>query len=353
MRVVLLLVILFCYVSTSIAEEVESSRKVTVGFLLTMSGNYAIAGSDIKKGIDAAVNQLPTVSIDSVYADSRNDPFVGMTEFNSLKNVHNVDVVLINRATIGIPLNSLSNSYKIPLVGIVGHDDFTVSNPYAFQTWPSSSVEGSFIAENLIKEGFKKVAVLTTIDEYLSSVSREFEIKIKEHGGTIVFSESITPDSVDIKSLILKMRKNLPEAVFVNVSIPQIPICIKQVREQVRDARIVSNIYVGKKEVLQLIDRSYSEGIQFIGIDSAAPSLKKNLNIEINESVPPLTFSAWISVHFLNQAALLKKEKGLSMFDAMNEITEVKTPDRVYQIRNRRLELPLVMRTIRKEANAE
>lgn len=339
-------VVPFCLFTSIIEAEEVKKPILKFGMLLTLSGSYAVAGEDQRAGINEALKNHPLAnSVKIVFADSLNDPKVAISEFNKMIVADEVSAVLINRAKVAIPLNSLSKKYSMPIIGVVGHNEFVPQNKFAFQVWPMARDEGEFLASKSIASGERSFAVVYAEDEYMTSVSQGFRESAVKLGGDVVFFESILASEFDIRSIILKMRRKVPDAIFLNVSVPQIAPLVRQVRELGFKGRVLSNIYVSRPEVLNSAGVEVFEGIRYSEINTEAPKLKKSLGLTDNQSIPALGLSSYVGMILLLQASA-DLNSGESFYDAMLRQREVITPDTSYPIENRYIKFPLTIKEI-------
>jgi branched-chain amino acid transport system substrate-binding protein len=347
MKVVSIIFVLLIVTPDLYAEQVEGKHyKFRFGMLLTLSGSYAIAGEDQRQGIGEALKEHAlSSSVDVLFADSLNDPKTAISEFNKMILVDKVTAAFINRAKVAIPLNKISKENKIPVIGVVGHDDFVPANEYAFQAWPKPAEEGGYLAKKAIESGANKIAVLYAEDEYMSSFSNAFKDAVIALNGEVVSFESVLVQDFDIRSLILKIKNKTPDTIFINVSVPQIAPIVKQFRELGIKADILSNIYVTKQEVLSSASPEIFEGIRFVEINTELPTLKKSLGISENKSIPGLTVSSYVGMMLLLQASNDFKS-GDDFYDVLLKQKEVITQDYTYKVEGRYIKFPLVFKKI-------
>lgn len=118
--------------------------KLKVGMLLPLSGPYAAVGADNRKGVEVALEESADKgSLEIVYADSRAEPHQAVSEFRRLTTAEGVSVVIAFRGPVGMAVNPISKTLRIPLLGGVGNKDFAAANPHAFQIWTRSDEEGA------------------------------------------------------------------------------------------------------------------------------------------------------------------------------------------------------------------
>jgi len=333
--------------SAHAAPDSSPIERLKIGAILTLSGNLASAGEDSRRGIEAAlVVAGPDIPIEFIYADSRNEPTVAISEFRKLVNVDRVAAVHAHRSTIGMALNPVSLKGAIPLLGAVGHQNFASGNDFAFQLWPPADVEGRFVADEFGKRKFKRVAVLNTEDEWTSAVTAGFRERLKELGITLAFDESFLPAEQDFRSRLLKLKASSPDAIYINLLLPQIAPAIKQAQEMNIDGPYFSNFYLAKKDVTDALGFSALEGVRFFELDTDLPRLKAELKLD--HPPPGLTVASYVATLLLAQAVKESPtlKNAAELYAALLRQKEVNTPDRNYQIENRYVKFPLVVKVV-------
>lgn len=334
-------------VSFAIAETPQ--EKLKIGALLTLSGNFASAGEDSRRGIEAGLAVSEAQSrLEFIFADSKNEPHHSISEFQKLVNVDNVLAVYTHRSSIGMALSPISLRSAVPLLGAVGHKDFASGNSFAIQVWPRSDDEGGFVAEEFIRRGEMRAALIYTEDEWTSSVSDGFRERFLALGGTLVFDEPVLPAETDFRTQLLKIKSAAPDAIYMNVLLPQIVPMAQQIRGLQISSEIFSNFYVAKEDVLEAAGAATLEGVKYVEIDTNLPALKAQLQQSADTALPGLTVASYVATLLLAQTALdnsdIRSAKDLQT--ALLQQSEVKTPDRVYPIENRYIKFPLVVKII-------
>ena len=170
--------------------------------------------------------------------------------------------MFVQRSTAGMAVNSLSLRDSLPLFGGVGHPLFVHRNEFAWQFWVSSDDEGGALADAAISRGYRSMAVMTVEDEWSVTVSAGFRTRYKELGGEITFDEFLLPTDTDIKPLLTKIRKASPSAVLLNLSIPQLGVAMKQIREMGLSTQIFSTFWAATPDVIQS-SKGHAEGVLF------------------------------------------------------------------------------------------
>ena len=327
--------------------DLSMSKKVKVGALLTLSGKFASAGEDCRLGIEAglAVAGL-NAPIEITYADTLNDPTTAVSEFRRLVTREHIFAAYTHRSSMGMALNPISLKTGIPLLGAVAHKDFATNNTFALQVAWRTDVEGESAATELVKRGDKKVALIFTEDEYTSADAESFRKKLREFSGSLVFESAVLPAETDFRSLLLQLKGKAPTAIYLDVLLPHIVPLIKQIQEVGIEAGIFGNFYIAKEEVTNALGSKALEGMQFLDVQNDLPALKARLSGGRAINPPGLTLTSYLATLLLAQTAKENPRVATTaeFAAALLRQSAVVTPDRIFRIENRIVQIPLVVK---------
>lgn len=336
---------LFVLVLSTGAHGDETPR---IGMLLPLSGQFAAIGADNRAGIEIAMKELgQSHDLSLVFADSRSDPTLAATEFRKLVAQEKVHGVYVFRGPPGMAVNPISKNLKVPLLGGVGNQAFALNNEYAFQIWPRSDREGELLAEKIVANGNGKVALATVQDDWPVSVSEGFRKRITALGVRIVADEDVLPNDSEFKTLALKFQKQGAQAVFVNLGLSQIASFVRQLREIGYTGQIFTNFWAGKKEVIEGASHAM-EGVFYLEMSTNFDYLKKEVQSRSSSALSGATLSAYVATILFAQAAeKITEVNSESLYQALLKQKEVRTKSGNFVIRDRFVEFPMSVRTIK------
>jgi ABC-type branched-subunit amino acid transport system substrate-binding protein len=337
--------------ATALAEPTATAAgTIKIGALLTLSGGFASAGEDCRKGIEAGLDVANARNLlEILYADSKNDSMQTISEFRKLVQTDKAIGIYTHRSAMGMALNPVSLQSQIPLLGSVGHKEFGAANKYAFQIWPRSDDEGRILADEFIKRGHKRSALIYTEDEWTTSVSQGFRERFLKLGGVLAFDQSILPGETDLRSSLMQIKGKAPDAIYMNMLLPQIPTILRQAHEVGLNIPLYFNFYVTKKDVADAVGIGMLEGVRYIDIDSDLPVLKAKLGSSQDEPPPSLTITSYVATILFAQAAAHTPNirTAAELYSALLREHEVQTPDRMYKIVDRYVQFPMTVKIIR------
>ncbi len=270
----------------------EEISEIRIGLMTELTGPWvAGSGSHCKRGYELARKtlvkngKLNDTPIKFIYGDTQGKGKPSVTEFKRLVEVEKVQAVVVNRSLAGMAINPISKRLKIPLVGIVGHNKFISENPYSFRTWPSTQLEGSTLAKEVFKQGFRLISAVTIEDEWTISFRDEFIKTFESLGGEIVFNESVLGEDRDFSTLVTKIKSNKSDSILVNLGPTQTGTFIKKVNEFALKKQLFGNYYVRNKETLKEAGVKAVEGLVFVEVKLDKPKFRKALLENFNDEV--------------------------------------------------------------------
>lgn len=342
----------FGYPSKALADRaIGPDQQTKLGMLLPLSGNYSAIGADTKQGMEMAFDDDVQAASTAfpVLADSKGEPSAALTEFRKLLDADKVAAVYAFRGPVGMTLNPVSKSSHVALLGGVGNKEFATGNDYAFQVWPPSDVEGKFLADAMAKMKVKNVALFSLQDDWTSSVSTGFREALKKNGGALVFDKEILPSDNDFRTLLQQVKSKKPDALFLNVGLAQIGPLLKQLRELHIDTPKYSNFWVAKKETFAAVGAEGVEGVMYDEMSTDLPTLNKKLQERYSATASGATVSAYLGTKLMLQVT---KTAGSpltaeAMYSGLLKQTSIDTPDASFAIKNRCVEIPLVMKVLK------
>jgi ABC-type branched-subunit amino acid transport system substrate-binding protein len=337
------------FLASSVLHAQE--KEIPIGVLTELSGQFANNGVDCKAGHNAALKAFSDnggiggYRVKLIYGDSKGEGKASVSEMNKLLSKNKVFAILANRSQVVMPLNPISKSKKIPLLGVVGHPRFVLDNEYAFRFYPSTDLEGPFLAEKIRKQGAQKLASVGLQDEYLIALQKSTLQRFKEMGGEVVFEENVTEGESDFNALISRLSSRKPDFILANFGLGQSGIFIRKLRERGLRQPLVSSFWVQRKDVIENAGMENIEGTGSIGISSKLPKF----GAVLQEFVPGARSSTIYYACHVALAGLLQSIKhanfninnSTSLFQALNEIQKIELLDETLSIKDREVQFTL------------
>ncbi|MDO8594013.1 MAG: ABC transporter substrate-binding protein [bacterium] len=204
----------------------EEPSVIKIGGLLSLTGNAASFGEQLKNGIELAREEINAdktspFDINIVYEDDKSENVTSVSAFNKLIAVDGVSIVLGPvRSSSVLALAPIANEKKVVIVtSIASGEDITQAGDFIFRNRERAGAHGIGMARYLREAGIQKVAVFTAkaanSKGYSASLVSEFEAL----GGTIVSSAEYEEKATDFHTELLKIKKTGAEALYISATL--------------------------------------------------------------------------------------------------------------------------------------
>ena len=228
---------------------VYAVEEVTVGVLLPLSGPVAPIGRSARQGLDFAVREvnegggiksLGGAKIKLIYADTRGDPKIGMSEAERLILKDKASVLLGSyQSSVTMTSTQVAEKHKIPYLTLIAvADDITGRGfKYVFRANEKASSPAELSIKFFVEIGkqtgkpVKTLGLLYENTEYGQSSAKAWKQYAKEYGFQIVLDEPYPHGITDVTPIILKFKNSNPDVVL-NVSyVSDIILIVKALAE--------------------------------------------------------------------------------------------------------------------------
>ncbi len=195
---VLVLVALGAFVGLS-QKAPTSKEAITIGAVLSLSGDAASDGLSIKRGLELAVEDLAEKGIEVrvVYQDDKTDPKQTISAIEYLVATEHP------QALVGPTWSFLEDAAaatiareKIIAYAPANTSEFvSIRSAYQFQGAPRNALSQKPVAQWLVQNGTKRAAIIVDRSAWGASVSKAFKAATQEAGVEVVVDETIAPFS--------------------------------------------------------------------------------------------------------------------------------------------------------------
>jgi branched-chain amino acid transport system substrate-binding protein len=266
---VLVVVIILIGILGKPAKKQEITEVVKIGAVLPLTGDFATFGESINQGAELAVKELQAQGyrIEYVTEDDKSSAAGSVNAANKLLNADKVAGVLTATVQEVKPMKSAFDVGSTPLLAVWDSNDYIKSaGPNIFTIGFSTEDAGYQLASYAVKNGAKKVAVISQKDEWSELIASAFNKKVKELGATVVLSDSLQPNIKDFRSQITKLNAEKADAVFI----PFLPGAIGPFANQAQQLGYKGLILTGDSFSMDEVDqaKASAEGIVFANLHS-------------------------------------------------------------------------------------
>ena len=254
------------FIVTQLKKE---SQEIKIGAILPLTGDAAIYGVEMKKGISIAAEELKEVDklrIKVIYEDDQGIPRNAVSAAQKLITHDQVQVIISSLSSITLALAPIAQKNRIVLISpSASAPTITNAGEFVFRVWPSDIFEGGVMAEfafDTLK--MRKIAILYVNNDYGKGLEQVFTKRFEELGGDIIISEGYEFGAADFRTQITKIKARKPEAIYIVGYWKEIVQYLKQAKELDFRIQILSAICFKEPEILKLAGDE-AEGAIFTG----------------------------------------------------------------------------------------
>lgn len=262
----------------------EFAGKVTIGGLLPLSGDLAVYGQTVQKGISLAVKQLNEaggpmgMELKVVFRDSQTDPTALRDSAEKLVNVDKVPAVVgpMIRSDVATPVAApnhvvlISPSNTPTWVTTLEDDDYT------FRTTASDAIQGKVLGKLAWDRGYKTASILYINDPYGGGLAESTEEWFIKSGGKVFGVAAYDPGTVAYKMQLKELAKGNPD-VLILIGYPESGIVI--IRQALSDGLFDQFLFpdgMQSEQIIESVGGGYLEGMYGTGPGAADTQSYKN-----------------------------------------------------------------------------
>lgn len=212
---------------------------IKIGRILPLTGPAASYGQSEKKGTLLALeeinqsNFLGKYKLEILFEDDECNVRNGVNVMKKFVEINKFPIVVgATCSGVTMALAPLANENRVVLLSPLSSlSDITYAGPYVFRIMPSDAFQSKKIAEWIIEEGYKRIAMLSITNAWGVGVSEEFLKEYTKLGGEIIIHEHCKEGDTDFRTQLLKIRNSRPEALFIPTMPKEGGLILRQLRE--------------------------------------------------------------------------------------------------------------------------
>ena len=227
-----LVIIILIIVGFSEFKGNVDNGPIKIGVILPLSGNLAFLGESAKQGAELALENYAGTKnkYELIFEDDQFDAKKTVTAATKLISIDKVDAIVSFGSSGGNAVKSLAEKYKI-LHFAVATDPKVADGKYTFNHWTPAKEEVRALVAELLKRNITKIGVLTANQEGMLAISNEIQKQTQNTSISIITNQEFNIGEKDYRTLIAKVKENLPEILVLANYSPEIEILGKQIKE--------------------------------------------------------------------------------------------------------------------------
>jgi len=236
--------------------------------VLPLTGAAAQYGENCRKGIELAVKEVnessSSMRVSVIVEDDRTEPKDAVTAFTKLATIDRVPLVVgplpSSNAMAAAPV---ANETKVVLLSPgASTPSLTNAGPFVFRNWQSDAFEAEIMAQYLLDEGIRRVAILAVNNDFGQALARYFTSTLGSGGGEIVAAEQFHQDTTDFRAQLTKIKRVNPDGVYVLSYPRETGNIVKQARQLGIEAGIFGVAAMEDPTLIQVAGE-HAEGIVY------------------------------------------------------------------------------------------
>jgi branched-chain amino acid transport system substrate-binding protein len=199
-----------------------AQETINVAAIYATSGPAAIYGGPAEKALRMLIDNLPGKSIDgkpiklTVYDTEGNSTKAAQLFRRAAEN--DGAVLIFGPSTSGesLAISPIANQLKVPTISNGGAEGITKPvTPYMFAVGPTDRLMVEQIIDSIQKRGWKRVAVLYSMDGYGQSGGTISQELVKSNGLELVATETFAAQDTNMTPQLLRIRDANPDAIIL------------------------------------------------------------------------------------------------------------------------------------------
>lgn len=280
-----------------------------LGVITHLSGAAAPFGNSFKAGVELAAQDLGTDWISVSFEDDEFSAGRAVTAFQTLLK-RGVDVVLCSSSTPCSAIAPLAEQRAIPLIAWASDDRISRGRRYVLRNYPSGAVEGRVVAEDEMRRGVDKMALVISQNAY----SESWAVGVREviPRDRLVFDEQLSGADTDVRSIAAKVLHKRTDSVGLCVNPGQNAALALQLRQQNYRGRFFGCAYLSDPNEIEAA-RGSLDGATY-PTPQASPEFAAKLSTRSDIAVPIVAANAYDAVSLLKQAWTARRLADLSTY---------------------------------------
>lgn len=256
--------------------------KIKIGVVAPMTGDAAFGGTMYKNASQLAVDQINAKGgvkgkqIELIFEDSKCNGEDAASAAQKLVNIDKVNFILGDACSSGaVAMTPITEQAKVmQFSSVASSPKLSGISKYFVRNVDSDSAPARTLALHVVKN-HQKLAIISENSDYPQGLREVFKQTVADNGGNLVADEVFNSDNKDFRTILLKVGKEKPDAIFINpVDHVSFLTLLKQIKTtDLKDVQIYGYWIPGTESFLQG-GAEYTEGIIFYdvpGLNSENP----------------------------------------------------------------------------------
>lgn len=224
----IVLIILICLIAILVITGLNKKSNddiIKVGFIGPLTGEASPYGVPVKQGIELALQDaikkglIDANKIQIISEDSKCDGKEATLAAQKLINVDKVKIIFggqCSSETLAVAPIAEKNGVLL-ISSFSTSPNVTNAGDLVFRVPPSDENSGKIMADILVKDGFKKIGIISERSLAAQTIVPVFESRLRATGINLIYNDSFSSDNNDLYTVATKVKDTNPEVVYLNV----------------------------------------------------------------------------------------------------------------------------------------
>ncbi|MBW2987612.1 ABC transporter substrate-binding protein [Candidatus Woesearchaeota archaeon] len=250
MKKIIFACIMLALVLTGCGENITGNAvddTVKLGAILPLTGGAAPYGEAARNALTMAVEEINADGgvrgrkLEIIFEDNKLDASTSLTALNKLVDIDNVVSLVSLSSANTLAMCPVAEAKKVPIMAIATSDAITTRcGDFTFRVTSPDSFQGIKMLETVKEMGVEKIAIAYIMDEYGVGLSETLVEKADEFGIKVVAVESFEVGTKDVKTQLIKIDKENPEAILLVPVLAEGIVFVNQAKQLGIDIPIIS-----------------------------------------------------------------------------------------------------------------
>jgi branched-chain amino acid transport system substrate-binding protein len=243
-----------------------SNEPVKIGIALPLTGPAAFLGESAQNAAKLAIKDAGNTKYkyELVFEDDGFNPVKTVTAVNKFISIDKVVAMITFGSGTSNAAAPINEEAKIARFGLAS-DPTSAKGEYNFIHWTPAYKEGELLAQEIVKRGYKTVAIVNANHPGTNAVADAVKKSLEKTSVKLVAYENSNVGEKDFRTTVSKLKSLNPEIVVMTLFSPEIELFTKQSKE------LGSKYVITSAEAFEWSSEpALFEGLWFVG-DSAVP----------------------------------------------------------------------------------
>ncbi len=298
--------------------------KIGADFALTSFG--ASWAENELKGAQLAVKEINQAggvlnrNLELIAEDNASGAKGSVSAANKLISVDGVKFLLTGWSDQTEPIIPIITQNKIVTVTVsAGATGITKGSPYLFRTWPADSIAVKSLVEYSKDKGFKKIAVVNSIGAWEHTLVDTFKTLATQNGISVSDSAAVQIDTQDFKTLVVKLKTQNPDAIFIPITSGPIERFVKQAGELGLNIPLMYPVDLTAIGVPEKVPAQYLKNLIYTNYASSREWFVASYKKEYGQTPGVSADTAYDAIHMIARA--IEKAGTTDVDDVMSSFT--------------------------------